>query len=345
MRPFILSLLCACALAACNAAGRPDTTDDARAADESLQAKAAPGTYIVAPGDTVTGIGRRIHVSPLTLIELNHLEPPFIIHPGQVLQTVGESLPDTAPVPSVGVTKLSGVGQAPLAPPPSYKQSSRPITPQPVGKATPLASARASTLATQASASGKTTSAIPIAKNPAENPGLSADKVQAASASEAVVQQPSPSSVPTPPVTKVAAATPVSPVLPASSSATFLWPVSGKIIGKFGAAADGLKNDGINIAAPDGAPVKAAADGVVAYAGNELRGFGNLVLIRHANGWITAYAHNDALMVKKGDMVKKGQVIAKVGQTGGVDSPQLHFEVRRGAMAVDPLPHLPPQQG
>ena len=102
----------------------------------------------------------------------------------------------------------------------------------------------------------------------------------------------------------------------------------------------GQFNDGINIAAPLGAAVRATDNGTVAYAGNELRGFGNLLLVKHADGWISAYAHNNELLVKPGDRVRKGQTIARVGATGSVASPQLHFELRRGKSPVDPQKHL-----
>jgi murein DD-endopeptidase MepM/ murein hydrolase activator NlpD len=120
----------------------------------------------------------------------------------------------------------------------------------------------------------------------------------------------------------------------------FVWPVQGKVIGAFGSSTEGMKNDGINIAAPTGAPVVAAADGTIAYAGNELRGFGNMILIRHDGGYVTAYAHNASLLVKKGDKVKRGQTIARVGQTGAVFGPQLHFEIRKGTQPVDPMSFL-----
>ncbi len=118
------------------------------------------------------------------------------------------------------------------------------------------------------------------------------------------------------------------------------WPVKGKIISEYGAKPNGLKNEGINIAVPEGTGIRAAESGVVAYAGNELKGYGNLVLIRHEGGWVTAYAHAKELFVKRGDTVKRGDVIAKAGQTGSVSSPQLHFEVRKGATAMDPLKFL-----
>ena len=111
---------------------------------------------------------------------------------------------------------------------------------------------------------------------------------------------------------------------------TFRWPVRGKVITGYGAKTNGKSNDGINVAVPEGTPVKAAEDGVVAYSGNELKGYGNLVLVRHSNGYVTAYAHASELMVKRGDTIKRGQIIAKSGQSGEVGSPQLHFEIRKG---------------
>jgi murein DD-endopeptidase MepM/ murein hydrolase activator NlpD len=123
---------------------------------------------------------------------------------------------------------------------------------------------------------------------------------------------------------------------PPGSRRGFIWPVKGEVIAEFGTTGKGQHNDGINIAVPRGTPVLAADDGVVAYAGNELRGFGNLLLIKHADGWMSAYAHNEVLLVKRGDLVKRGQRIAKVGDSGGVSRPQLHFELRQGTRAVDP---------
>lgn len=125
-----------------------------------------------------------------------------------------------------------------------------------------------------------------------------------------------------------------------SGGAGFRWPVRGRIIAGFGPKPTGQQNDGINIAVPEGTPIKASEDGVVAYSGNELKGYGNLVLVRHASGHVTAYAHASELLVKRGDTVKRGQVIAKSGQTGNVSSPQLHFEIRKGATPVDPMQFL-----
>lgn len=121
----------------------------------------------------------------------------------------------------------------------------------------------------------------------------------------------------------------------------FVWPVQGPIVLGFGPSKGGLYNDGINIGARQGTPVKAAENGVVAYVGNELRGFGNLILINHADGYVTAYAHTDKMLVKRGQRVKRGQNIATVGSTGAVNQPQLHFEIRKGRKARNPLKILP----
>ena len=126
----------------------------------------------------------------------------------------------------------------------------------------------------------------------------------------------------------------------ATSTAMFRWPVRGRIISTFGSKPNGTRNEGINIAVPEGTDVHAAADGIVAYAGNELKGYGNLILIRHKGGWVTAYAHNKTLLVKRGQKVRRGEVIAKAGRTGSVSTPQLHFEIRKGATAVNPLKYL-----
>jgi murein DD-endopeptidase MepM/ murein hydrolase activator NlpD len=126
----------------------------------------------------------------------------------------------------------------------------------------------------------------------------------------------------------------------AGSMPSFRWPVKGRIIAGFGGKSNGAQNDGINLAVPEGTPIKAADDGVVAYAGNELKGYGNLVLVRHANGFVSAYANASELLVKRGDTIKRGQVIANAGQTGNVTSPQLHFEIRKGSTPVDPIKYL-----
>jgi len=124
------------------------------------------------------------------------------------------------------------------------------------------------------------------------------------------------------------------------SGNSFRWPVKGRIISGFGTKPDGGHNDGVNIAVPQGTPVKAAENGVVAYSGSELKGYGNLVLVRHANNWVSAYANNEQLLVKRGDKVSRGQVIAKAGTSGSVTEPQVHFELRKGSRPVDPTQYM-----
>ncbi len=130
------------------------------------------------------------------------------------------------------------------------------------------------------------------------------------------------------------------PTITARSSSKFSWPVRGKILSSWGAKSNGLFNDGINIGATRGAVVKAAENGVVAYAGNEVKGMGNLIIIQHSGGWMTVYAHLDSLAVRRGSRVAVGQKIGTVGETGKVDSPQLHFEIRKGTKAYNPIDYL-----
>jgi murein DD-endopeptidase MepM/ murein hydrolase activator NlpD len=173
-------------------------------------------------------------------------------------------------------------------------------------------------------ASVDSASRIPAGKPPA---------AEGSPAPVAAVPPPSPPAVATPQERAAA---------PAQTGSMFLWPVRGRVLAGYGSGPDGTHNDGINIAAPRGAPVEAVDAGVVAYAGNELRGYGNLLLVKHPNGWISAYAHCDLILVKRGEKVARGQVIARVGSTGNVSEPQLHFELRHGSRAVDPREFLAP---
>lgn len=128
----------------------------------------------------------------------------------------------------------------------------------------------------------------------------------------------------------------------ARTSNKFAWPVKGKVLIEFGPLGKGRHNDGINIAAHQGSSVLAAENGVVAYSGHQLKSFGNLLLLKHDEGFMTAYAHNDTIMVKRGDKVKKGQLIATVGKTGSVTASQLHFEIRKGSKVLNPMMYLEP---
>jgi murein DD-endopeptidase MepM/ murein hydrolase activator NlpD len=136
--------------------------------------------------------------------------------------------------------------------------------------------------------------------------------------------------------TKTIAEKPAS-VASAPASEGFIWPVKGNVISEFGPKAGGEYNDGINIAAREGEPIVAAADGEVVYSGNELRGYGNMVILRHADGLMTAYAHADRVLVSKGENVQQGVTIATVGKSGGVEQAQVHFGVRKNKEPVDPM--------
>ena len=127
---------------------------------------------------------------------------------------------------------------------------------------------------------------------------------------------------------------------PARSGSAFDWPVRGRLVSSYGSKKDGLFNDGINIAAPKGTAVRASENGVVAYAGDDLKGFGNLVLVKHDDGYVTAYAHLDSMLAKKGQVISRGETLGTVGSTGSVDTPQLHFEVRRKGKAINPKQYL-----
>ncbi len=164
-------------------------------------------------------------------------------------------------------------------------------------------------------------------------PAAAAPKAEQVAVAEKKVDATPTASLP-PAASAAPAAAPAAPVVADSGGPEFRWPARGRIIAGFKGGTGG--NDGINIAVPEGTQVKAAEGGVVAYAGNELKGYGNLVLIRHPNGYVTAYANNGEIDVKRGETVKRGEVIAKSGQSGNVSSPQLHFEVRKGSTPVDP---------
>jgi murein DD-endopeptidase MepM/ murein hydrolase activator NlpD len=213
-----------------------------------------------------------------------------------------------------------------------------PSTGQPATQPAPIASTPPP--AAQGEAAARPTSPQAVAPNQPTSPAERAPT--AASASSPVLSSPAPADA-----GKSAAAVPVPKTEHSTASAQngsiFLWPVHGRVLAGYGSGPDGTHNDGINIAAPRGAPVEAVDAGVVAYAGNELRGYGHLLLVKHPNGWISAYAHCDQVLVKRGDKVSRGQVIARVGSTGNVSEPQLHFELRRGNRAVDPREFLSTQ--
>ncbi len=189
----------------------------------------------------------------------------------------------------------------------------------------------ADNVGTAAATTTQTAAANPSAPGPVKREALAAPGQSEAPRSAAPAGEPTPLAPAARSVT-----------VPATPPARMVWPVNGKIVSKYGTSG-GQKNDGIDIAAAKGATVKAADNGKVVYAGNEVAKMGNLLLVEHSGGYITAYGNNESLLVKKGDTVKKGQAIAKVGNSGGTAEPQLHFEVRRSGKTVDPTTVLPPQ--
>jgi murein DD-endopeptidase MepM/ murein hydrolase activator NlpD len=277
-------------------------------------------TVTVGRGDTVYAIARRHGVSPRAIVEANNLRPPYRLEVGQRL-----SLPRGADHTVKRGDTLSGLSRQydvdmyvlaranGLKPP--YTILVGQTLKIPVGRAAPTVPAESRVVSAP----------VPVAAQPT-SPRTRSD------GTAVTMVQPKPQLVPSKP-RKVAKP-------PPKSGSGFAWPAKGKVISGYGGVSKGLQNDGINIAAPRGTPVKSSEHGVVAYAGNEIRGFGNLLLIKHSGGWITAYAHNDRILVKRGDKIRKGQVISRIGSTGNVATPQLHFEIRRGRQAVDPMKHL-----
>jgi len=274
---------------------------------------------VVGAGDTVYALSRRHQVSERDIIVANNLKAPYHLIVGQRIvlprgkeHTVakGDTLYALSRTYNVNVYDLARANG--VKPPFTIYVGQK------------LRLPRSGT--TLAASTKQTTSDTPSTSTASTN-STSSSKQSVATTMQS------------PPPPKVSAAVPSPP--PATGKG-FVWPVRGKVISNFGAKDKGLHNDGINIAAPMGSPVQAAENGVVAYAGNELRGFGNLLLIKHANGYVTAYAHNGKLLVQRGDKVKKGQPIATVGTTGSVTTPQLHFELRKGKKALDPRKIMPP---
>lgn len=287
--------------------------------------------HIVQPGETLYSISRANGVDTSTLARRNGLQSPYRIWVGEAL--VLPAPVESAEVPVIQATAPAAPYAAPAAPAPA---------PAPIATAEPLPPPPPPAPRPQSEAPVVATAPPARAPQPAQaqEPAKSEEKVAALPAPPAPTP---PAAKPAPaPEAKTAALPPPPPETTPGGARTFLWPVHGRIIASYGNGPGGTHNDGINIAAPAGTPVLAADAGTVAYAGNELRGYGNLLLVKHANGWMTAYAHNQVLLVKRGERVRRGQPIARVGATGAVGEPQLHFEIRHGTRALDPGDYLPP---
>ncbi len=283
---------------------------------------AEKGVIVVARGDNLYNLAQANGVALRSLIDANRLRPPYTIYPGQRLKLPqatwhvvrdGETVYSVAQLHGTDMGALVRIND--IAPPYRIEEGQRLRLPQGM----------------QAAGTPERVVASAATVAPPETPAREKLDRQA-------VLRPPPTqgSVPSAPQRSTG------PLRepPPRSEPKFLWPVQGKVIVAFGARKGGLHNDGINIEARMGASIRAAENGVVAYAGNQLQGFGNLVLIKHSDGWMSAYAHSSEVLVRRGDVVRRGQVIARVGRTGSVSSPQLHFELRRGERPVDPRPYL-----
>ena len=310
---------------------------------------------IVAPGETLETIAHRHHVPVSAIMQANNIASPSAVHPGQHLVIPRQrSAPVAYAPPATHVATVPSA--APVGPPRTALAPNSGVHVVAPGE----------TLNSIARLYGKSVMVLAKTNNLAPDTMVRVgqrivipdvrSKPHAEQRAEARAPAPPPSSQParrevaseesphsawkaTPVEPPPAENAPVKNAEPVGSLPGFRWPVHGRVIAHFGQSPNG-QNDGIDVAVPQGTPVKAADDGVVAYAGNELKGYGNLVLVRHSNGYVTAYAHASEILVKRGEAVKRGQVIAKSGDTGSVKAPELHFEIRKGATPVDPTQFL-----
>jgi murein DD-endopeptidase MepM/ murein hydrolase activator NlpD len=327
-------------------------------APRSIAAKPAPAqagtTIIVGTSDTLETLSRRYNVSSAAILQANGYKGPRALSPGQQLVIPRQTAAVAAP--AVAAPALTAPASKVVAAPAVHvvnrgdtllsiaRRNHVPVAE--LAKANRLDASAKLKLGQKVTVPGsKTAAAAPLAQPvavaavpPAAGSAPPATKLAA------VTGVPPQSARLAQATTKVeetpVAETPVKGTEATGALPTFRWPVRGKVITSYGAKTNGKSNDGINLAVPEGTPVKAAEDGVVAYSGNELKGYGNLVLVRHSNGYVTAYAHASELLVKRGETIKRGQIIAKSGQSGEVGSPQLHFEIRKGSSPVDPLQFL-----
>ena len=348
LRPAAALLLAGAILSGCGWVRVPVRSGPAAPPAAGTEARSpAADTVTVRPGDTIYSIARQYDVPVRGLIHLNNLQPPYTVEPGALLRLPPSSAVHTVAAGDTlyGISRRYGVDMARLARE-NELDPRKPIVPGqkliiPEAVAT-VAAAPQTMPATSAPAqpdvgappSASVVESEPLPPLPGQSGGQA--EVAAGEARPAPPRTERPAAAPA----EQAAVAPARPPATVRSSRGFIKPVDGPILSAYGPKSGGRHNDGINIAAPRGTPVRAAKDGVVAYAGNELPGFGNLVLVKHDGGWITAYGHNEEILVTKGQAVKQGQPIARVGSSGNVSQPQVHFELRQGSRAVDPTPYL-----
>lgn len=289
------------------------------------------GIHTVLPGDTVYAIAKNYQLPMREIITLNNIQAPYELNTGFRMKLPppnehevreGDTVTSIAQLYEVSPSQIVKLNN--LQPP--YKLMPRmPLRLPPPSVAQPVATA-------QPASYGGAGEIVQSARvEPVERQGI-----EQSQANKVVTPQNKP---------QVQEASIQRAKLPEhtpkmSGNVRFMRPVDGDVISTYGPKADGLHNDGINIRAVKGSPVRVAENGVVVYTGDDLAGYGNLVLVRHENKMMTAYAHLDKTLVTRGASVTRGQSIGTVGSSGQVDSPQLHFEVRRGTEALDPLKYL-----
>ncbi|MEM7121223.1 MAG: peptidoglycan DD-metalloendopeptidase family protein [Pseudomonadota bacterium] len=297
----------------------------------------------VQAGDTVYALSRRYGIAVRDIIQANNLVPPYHLLIGQTVRLPAQRTHVVRGGESIyGISRLYGITTSELVRANGLNQPYQLFVGQrlvlPAGDGSVPAPTTPATPATPTTPSIEPAETTVVVEAPTPEPPPSP-------APYTVAGVPLPQVKPTAPAVTSPAVT-AAPVnvadIPARTGGKFSWPVRGPVLSSFGPKDNGLHNDGINISAPAGSPVFAAEDGVVAYVGDELDGYGNLVLLRHGDGWVTAYAHNADVRVARGQRVIRGQVIASVGTTGGVGGPQTHFEIRKGSEAVDPMLYLEP---
>ncbi len=288
---------------------------------------AGPDRYAVVKGDTLYSIAFRYGLDYHALAKINQIEPPYNLKVGQVLQLnlkqqeapsyvvqKGDTLYSIARKNNQSVSFLAGVNN--LEPPYNLK----------VGQKILLS--RDNSMSASASATAKKEDVVPVAGQKA--PTTTAATKPTTSDSKATTTKPTSSNAAQTPIVKTATRK--------VAGVTWSWPTTGRVIEQFSTAEQG--NKGVDIAGKRGQAIIAAADGQVVYSGNALRGFGNLIIINHTNEYLSAYAHNDVLLVKEGQKVKRGQQIARMGSTDA-SSPRLHFEIRYRGQSVNPVSYLP----
>ena len=289
------------------------------------EGEGSAGVHNVISGDTLYSISNRYKISMRDIVYVNKLTAPFNLAVGQRLKLPppreyrvrsGDNL--------YAISRIFEVSPSELA---NLNNIYAPYTVQ-AGQVLTLPSATPNVVTEQVAArdysapAGKAVPAASVSSSDLPAPTTKPTTTRTAS-TKTPVRKP-----------KITAKT------PARSSSKFMTPVRGNVISNYGPKSGGLHNDGINIAAPKGTPVAAAEHGVVVYVGDELKGSGNLVLIRHSDRWMSAYAHLDKTTVKRGQTINRGSKIGTVGDSGSVTTPQLHFELRRGTQAINPKLYL-----